>query len=50
MIKSRRMRWAEHIARMGITGIHIGFWWESQNKREHWEDLDTGGMIILKRI
>jgi hypothetical protein len=23
MIKSRRMRWAEHVARIGRTGMHI---------------------------
>jgi hypothetical protein len=26
IIKSRRMRWADHIVRMGRRGIHIGFW------------------------
>jgi hypothetical protein len=25
MIKSRRMRWAGHLARMGRSGMHIGF-------------------------
>jgi hypothetical protein len=34
MIKRREMRWAEHVARMGRRGMHIGFWWETQN----WED------------
>jgi hypothetical protein len=29
MIKSRRMRWAGHIARMGGRGMYIGYWWES---------------------
>jgi hypothetical protein len=32
IIKSKRTKWAGHIARMGIAGIHIGFWWESQNE------------------
>jgi hypothetical protein len=45
MIKSRRMRWAEHIARMGERGMHIRFWWEIQKERAHSEDLDVGGMI-----
>jgi hypothetical protein len=45
MIKSRRMRWAEHVARM-----HIGYWWESQKERDHWEDQDVGGWTILKWI
>jgi hypothetical protein len=26
MIKSRRMRWAGHVARMGRTEMHIGYW------------------------
>jgi hypothetical protein len=29
MIKSRRMRWAGHVARIGDKKIHIGYWWES---------------------
>jgi hypothetical protein len=33
MIKSRRMRWAGHVARMGRRGMHIGYWWESQEER-----------------
>jgi hypothetical protein len=29
IIKSRRMRWAGHVARMGRRGTRIGYWWES---------------------
>jgi hypothetical protein len=29
MIKSRRMRWAGHVAQIGRKGMHIGYWWES---------------------
>jgi hypothetical protein len=32
MIKSRRMRWAEHVARMGKREMHIGYWWEARRK------------------
>jgi hypothetical protein len=35
MIKSRRLRWAGHVARMGTRGMHIGYWWEIQKKRDH---------------
>jgi hypothetical protein len=30
--------------------MHIGLWWEIQEGRDHWEDLDVGGSIILKWI
>jgi hypothetical protein len=43
MIKSRRMRWAGHVAR-------IKFWLESQQDRDHKEDLDVGGRIIIRWI
>jgi hypothetical protein len=35
MFKSRRMRWAGHVARMGSRGMHIGYWWEIQKERDH---------------
>jgi hypothetical protein len=33
IIKSRRMRWAGHVARMGRRGTLIDYWWESQRER-----------------
>jgi hypothetical protein len=35
MIKSRRMRWAGHVARMEKRGTRIGCWRESQKERHH---------------
>jgi hypothetical protein len=35
MIKPMRMRWAGHVARMGIIGMHTWFWWKTQKKRDH---------------
>jgi hypothetical protein len=46
MIKSRRMRWAGHVARMRRRGMHVGYWWESQKKK----DKDVRGWTILKWI
>jgi hypothetical protein len=50
MIKSRRMRWIGHVARMGRREMYIGYWWKIQKKRNHWEDQDVGGWPILKWI
>jgi hypothetical protein len=50
VIKSRRMRWAGHVARMGRRGLHIGYWWEIQKERDHYEDQDVGVWTILKWI
>jgi hypothetical protein len=35
IIKLWRMRWAGHVARMGIKGTLIDYWWESQRERDH---------------
>jgi hypothetical protein len=48
MIKSRRKRWAGHVARMGET--RNACWWESQKERDHLEDQNMGGWAILKWI
>jgi hypothetical protein len=34
IIKSRRMRWAGHVAQMGKRGTRIVYWWESQRERD----------------
>jgi hypothetical protein len=31
----------------GACSTSGGFWWESRKERDHLEDLDVGGRIIL---
>jgi hypothetical protein len=50
MIKSRRMRWAVHVVRMGAGEGHTEFWWGDPREGEHLEDLDVDGRIILKWV
>jgi hypothetical protein len=35
IIKSRRMRLADHVARRWRRGTLIDYWWESQTERDH---------------
>ena len=50
VIKSRRMRWAGHVARMGeergVYRVLVG----KPEGRNHWRDLGVDGRIILERI
>ena len=50
VIKSRRMRWAEHVARKGeergVYSVLVG----KPEGGNHWGDLDVDGWIILGRI
>jgi hypothetical protein len=48
VIKSRRMRWAGNLARMGRRDAFIGFWWENLRKRDHWGDPGVIGRIIIR--
>jgi hypothetical protein len=50
MIKSRKMIWAEYVALIWRRGMHTDFWCESQKERNHKEDQDVGGWIILTWI
>jgi hypothetical protein len=50
VVKSRRMRRAEHVARMGRTAFCTGCWWGSLRERGHWGDPDVDGRIILRWI
>jgi len=50
VIKSRRMRWAGHVARMGEKMGCMGSWWGNRMEGDHWGDLGLDGWIILGRI
>jgi hypothetical protein len=45
-----RKSWRENQHEWRRRGMHIGYWWESQKVRDHWEGLDVGGWTILKWI
>ena len=47
VIKSRRMRWAGHVAPMSEVRGCIGSWWGNRRERDHWGDLGADGWIIL---
>ena len=46
VVKSRRMRWAGHVARMGRIEVCTGCWWGSLRERGHWGDQDVDGRIL----
>jgi hypothetical protein len=48
VIKSRKMRWAGHVACMGRGEVLTGFWLGGPEARGHWEDLGIGGRITLR--
>jgi hypothetical protein len=48
VIKSRRIRWVEHVARIGERrGV---YWWGNLRQRDHLGDPGINGMIILRWI
>jgi hypothetical protein len=48
VIKSRRMSWARHVARMGTGEVFTGFSLGNPKVRDHWEDRGVGGRITLR--
>jgi len=49
VVKSRRMRWAGHVARMGEGEVCTGFLWGNL-REDRWGDPDVNGSIILRWI
>jgi hypothetical protein len=48
VIKSRIMRWASHIARMGEGEVHTGFRWGNLRERGHLEYPGIDRRILLR--
>jgi hypothetical protein len=41
------MRWTGDVDCIGRGEMRSGCWWESEKERNHYEDLDVGGRIII---
>jgi hypothetical protein len=50
VIKSRRMRWAGNVARMGKKEVHKGFWLGDLREGDHFGYPGVDGRIILKWV
>ena len=50
VIKSRRMRCALHVARMGVGDTYTGSWWGNLKEKNHLGDAGVDGRIILRWI
>ena len=50
VIKSRKMRWAVNLARVGRGEVYTRFWWGNLRERDHFEDAGLDGRIILKWV
>jgi hypothetical protein len=50
VIKSRRMRWAGHVARMGKREMHTGYWCQDLREGDLLGDPGVDGRILLKWI
>jgi len=48
VIKSRRMRWAGHVERMGERRVAFRVWWGNLKEKDHLGDPGVDGRIILK--
>ena len=49
-MKSESTGWEGHLARRGRRKVHPGFWCGNLKERDHVDDLDVDGRIILEWI
>jgi hypothetical protein len=49
-MKSRRLRWAGNVARVGRRETCIGFWFGNLRGTDQWRDPGVEGRIILRWI
>jgi hypothetical protein len=55
-LRTKRKKSEIHTLTLETVGLlerimnDIGYWWESQKERDHWEDHDVRGWKILKYI
>jgi len=50
MIKSRKIRWTRHVARMGRGEVYTGFWLGYLRESDHLEEPGVDGRIMLRWI
>jgi hypothetical protein len=48
VIKSKRVRWAGHVARMGRRKACVGLWWGTLRETDHWGDPGIDGRIMIR--
>ena len=48
--KSRRMRWAGHVAHRGKGEVYTGLWWGNLREKNHLEGPGVDGRILLRWI
>jgi hypothetical protein len=46
IMKSRRLRWAGHVAHMGEGEVRTRFWWRNLREEDHLDDPGVDGRVI----
>jgi len=50
VVKSRRIRWTGHVARIGEGVVYTGFWWGNLRERHQLGDPNIDGNKILRSV